>query len=135
MRKRKLIVVLAGLTVVVAAGVVVLWPRPDRITRENYDRIRVGMNRAEVYTVLGPPRDYSTGPTLYVLDALYPHDIMQDPYPDQEVSWWGDTGEIDVYFSPSGVTAATFARALKGRKNVVGDLLWRAKRQWRRWFP
>jgi hypothetical protein len=37
-------VVLAVLAVVVAAGVVVLWPRPDRVTPENYACIRVGMN-------------------------------------------------------------------------------------------
>ena len=44
MRRRTLLVALAGLAVVVAAGVVVLWPRPapEQITRENYDRIRVG---------------------------------------------------------------------------------------------
>jgi hypothetical protein len=35
MRRRKLVVVLAGL---VAAGTVVLWPRSERITQENYDR-------------------------------------------------------------------------------------------------
>ena len=60
MRRRKLLVVLAGLAVV-AAGVVVLWPRPDRITRENCDRIRPGMTRAEVEAILGPPDDYRTG--------------------------------------------------------------------------
>jgi hypothetical protein len=37
MRRRKLLVALAGLAVVVAAGVVVLWQQnqPDRVTREN----------------------------------------------------------------------------------------------------
>jgi hypothetical protein len=67
MRRRKPLVALAGLAVVVAAGVVVLWPRtaPERITRENYDRIRNGMSRAEVEAILGPPRDYSTGPLQY----------------------------------------------------------------------
>jgi hypothetical protein len=42
MRRRTLLVVLAGLAGVVAAGVVVLWPLPDGITREDYDRIRPG---------------------------------------------------------------------------------------------
>jgi hypothetical protein len=43
MRRRKLLVAmvgLAGLAVVVAAGAVVFWPRPNRITQENFDRIR-----------------------------------------------------------------------------------------------
>ena len=61
MRRRKLIA-LAGLAVLVAAGAFVLWPRPDRITRANYDRIRMGMSRAEVEAILGPPGDYTTGP-------------------------------------------------------------------------
>jgi hypothetical protein len=47
-RRRTLLVVLAGLAVVVAAGVVVLWPRADRVTRENFRRIETGMSRADV---------------------------------------------------------------------------------------
>jgi hypothetical protein len=40
MRRRKLLVALAGLAVVVMVGVVVvLWQQEDRITRENFDRI------------------------------------------------------------------------------------------------
>jgi outer membrane protein assembly factor BamE (lipoprotein component of BamABCDE complex) len=55
MRMRKLLVALAGLAVVVAAGVVALWPQPLRATWENYDSIREGMTRAEVVAILGPP--------------------------------------------------------------------------------
>jgi hypothetical protein len=63
MRRRTLLVALAGLPVVVAAGAVVLWPRtPSRITLENCNRIREGMSRAEVEAILGPPGDYRTGP-------------------------------------------------------------------------
>jgi hypothetical protein len=50
-----------GLAVVVAVGVVVLWPRADRITKENLGRIRLGMSAAEVEVVLGPPGDYRSG--------------------------------------------------------------------------
>jgi hypothetical protein len=52
-----------GLAVVVAAGVVVLWPQPQpssRVTRENFDRIHDGMSRAEVEAILGPRGDYRT---------------------------------------------------------------------------
>src|SRR6516164_10518508 len=63
MRRRTLLVVLAGLAGLVAAVVVVLWPRPSlRITLENCKRIREGMSRAEVEAILGPPGDYRTGP-------------------------------------------------------------------------
>jgi hypothetical protein len=63
MRRRTLLVVLAGLAV--AAGVVV-WPRtaPVRITPENCDLICKGMIEAEVESVLGPPGDYRTRPTV-----------------------------------------------------------------------
>jgi hypothetical protein len=60
MRRRKLLVALA-LAVAVAAAAVVLLPRPDRIAREDYDRIRPGMTRGEVEAILGPPGDYRTG--------------------------------------------------------------------------
>jgi hypothetical protein len=40
MRRRKLLVVLAGPAVAVAAGVVVLWPGPERITEANAHRIQ-----------------------------------------------------------------------------------------------
>jgi hypothetical protein len=35
MRRRKLLVALAGPAVVVAAGAIVMWPRQDRITKAN----------------------------------------------------------------------------------------------------
>jgi hypothetical protein len=47
MRRRKLLVALAGLAVVVAAGVVVLCPRPERITLENLHGIRMGLSLAD----------------------------------------------------------------------------------------
>ena len=64
MRRRNLLVVLAGLAVVVAAGVVVVWSRKDLITRDRYDRIQAGMTRTKVEAILGgPPGDYRTVPT------------------------------------------------------------------------
>jgi hypothetical protein len=65
MRRRKLLVALAGLAVVGAAGAVVLWRRSAHVTRASCDRIRVGMSRAEVEAILGgPPGDYRAGPTV-----------------------------------------------------------------------
>ena len=58
MRRRKLIAAVG----LVAVGAFVMWPRMDRITRENFDRISKGMSRAEVEAILGPPGDYSGGP-------------------------------------------------------------------------
>jgi len=64
MRRRTLLVALAGLAVVVAVGVVVLWPRADRITEANFERIRVGMSRTDVEAILGPPGDFRTDESI-----------------------------------------------------------------------
>jgi hypothetical protein len=65
MRRRTLLVALAGLAVVVAAGAVVLWPGPDRITLENLHEIRMGLSLAEVEAILGPAGDYCTAPARF----------------------------------------------------------------------
>jgi hypothetical protein len=63
MRRKKLLAALAVLAVVLAAGAFVLWPPPERVTWENFERISVGMSRADVVAILdGPPGDYTTGP-------------------------------------------------------------------------
>jgi hypothetical protein len=55
-----------GLGVVIAAGAVVgfvLLPQPLRLTQSDFDRLRVGMSRTEVESILRcPPGDYTTAP-------------------------------------------------------------------------
>jgi hypothetical protein len=63
MRRRKLIAAV-GLAVLVAVGVFVLWLRPGRVTRENFERLKEGMPPAEAKAILGPPGDYTTGPCI-----------------------------------------------------------------------
>jgi hypothetical protein len=70
MRRRKLLVALAWLAVVVAAGVVVLWPRENRITQENCDRIKEGMSQAEVEAILGPSGDTQHDSLQLLADTL-----------------------------------------------------------------
>jgi hypothetical protein len=134
MRRQKLLVALAGLAVVGAAGAVVLWPRPDRITRENYDRIRVGMSRAEVYTVLGPPGEYSTGDAKA---SGLPEPPMLTEDLRQAISleeWFGDRAAIGVYFDGAGNVTSARCWLLKPIDHgPLGNLLWRLK-HWRRWF-
>jgi hypothetical protein len=70
MRSRKLLAALAGLAVVVAAVVVVLWQAPtSRLTLENLGHLREGMTRAQVEAILGAPGDYRTGPLEFVGQA------------------------------------------------------------------
>jgi hypothetical protein len=134
MRRRTLLVLLAGLAVVVAARVIVLWQQPDRITRENCDRIREGMTRAEVEAILGPPGDYTTWPT----------DITRWPrgtdwrMGDLFAEWRGDEGRILVLLDQDdGLVHSDgiFAPSSPRQVNPLYALIWRAKRQWHRWFP
>jgi hypothetical protein len=102
MRRRKLLVTLAGLAVVVAVGVFVPGPSPEPslVTRENFDRIKGGMSRADVEAILGPPGDYRTGPVQgvlvwdLILDATTCHDQCTNG-----CAWVRDTGWVRVEFN------------------------------------
>jgi hypothetical protein len=162
MRKRTLLVALAGLTVVVAAGVVVLWPRASsRVTPENFDRIRKGMTQQEVEAVLGPPGDYRTGlgeagvdrtglgEHGVVVDVQNMYWVPDDPdstlpnwgrnlaTPEEPASWatWStDSFEIVTHFDHSGGVAHLWGYPRRTTQGPVANLLWRLKRQWHRWF-
>jgi hypothetical protein len=150
MRRRKLIAAVVGLAVLVVVGAFVLWPQTDqgdRITRENYNYIKIGMSRAEVEAILGPAGDYATGslrfagPTLRVFSG--------EPSPPSEyvlsvrdaegydiVRWRNDTGILTVYFDRTGqVFTKGFFHVERVEQGPLDNLLWRAKRLWRRWFP
>jgi hypothetical protein len=151
MRRLKRRWVVAGLVVLAAAGAVTLWPRPERITRENYECIRDGMSRAEVEAVLGPPGDYRTapteappllggdfGPALIVMhstaiDAIEIHSAATTPV--EKLVWHGDQGNIKVWIDSDGVASRSFSVRQKVAQSHLDNLLWRAKRQWRKWFP
>jgi hypothetical protein len=137
MRKWKLLVVLAGLAVVTAAGVVV-WPRPNRVTAENVERLRVGMTRNEVEAIIGLPGDHSTQETVVMpmTSTSWTDVIGETNRNERKDRWIGDDTWVDVAFDKTG--QVTWMQL--GKRNVVdhglfGNLLWRAKRQWHRWFP
>ena len=139
MRKRwRWLLALAGLVVLVA-GASVLWPRADRITQENFDRINDGMSQAEVEAILGPPGDFRTLPPAPV-DATHQLPIdTTDPTDESihEVRWFGDKGWIVVGFTNNDqvTSVASFDAASEIPNGHLDNLLWQAKRQWRRWFP
>ena len=144
---------LAALAVLVTAGAVALWPsRPNQITKENRDRIKEGMSRAEVEAILGPPGDYRTG--------LGERESIGNPFWDPDLTdyepvmatwrpvrgsqgpsltagtWKCDSIEILVMTDDESgrvVYADAFARRSAG--SPLQNVLWRAKRQWHRWFP
>jgi hypothetical protein len=147
MRRRTLFLVLAGLAVVVAAGVVVLWPRPepDRVTwayfvtLENCRRCGRGMTCKEVEAILGPPGDYSTGPTSDPISPFRQVRTFDDGMPWPQLTpteWKGDKAIVVVFFDATGnAIESQFAAVYKRDQHPLDNLLWRAKRQWRRWFP
>jgi hypothetical protein len=50
--------------------------------------------------------------------------------------WQGDWGEIVVKFDSEGTAiAAGFFDCYRVDPGPLGNLLWRIKRQWHRWFP
>jgi hypothetical protein len=157
--------VLVGLAVVV---VVVLWPRTQWISQENFDRITEGMSRAEVEAILGgPPGDYRTVRTVTELCPRSSEIDAEASKADRnrtlaegevEADWYGNQGIVRVWFT-SGVTAwgrtavpargqpaisaseppdlpfKSFDRTIAFKQDPLDNLLWRAKRQWHRWFP
>ena len=135
MRRRKLLVVLAGLAVLVAAGAVVLWPEPpSRITRENFDRVREGMTQAEVEAILGPPGDYRTrlGDTKFHegwLTDLDEYDptiaTWRRPISGGSViaDWVGDTIRVQVYADDTRGVALSSAVERRRNGHALDDLL------------
>jgi hypothetical protein len=146
MRKRKLLLVLAGLAVL-AVGALVLWPKPEaeRIKREKFERIREGMSRADVEAILGPPGDYTSAPVRPLNDyteSAFGPPVATRPggnWYDQGTyaNWETDAATVLVHFSGVGrVDFAIYYRNwLADDQSALAHLLWRAKRQWHRWFP
>jgi hypothetical protein len=124
MRHRNLFLVLAGLTVL-AVEAIVLWPREDRITRENCDHIRKGMSLDEVEAILGPPGDYRTGPT----NGGSPFFVKE------RYRWSGDTAEIEMRLDSSKrADQVSCWPANRVAQDPIANAIWRLTRQWRRWF-
>ena len=146
MRRRKLLVALAGLAVVVTAGVVVLWPtRPNRVTRENYDRIQIGVTRVEVEAILGPPGDYATVPFDDGRSEVDPSDLysrvvlsfslLDDASNRVRACWSGNDYLIVITFDPKSVVISKgCTEQLRIEQGPLRNAVWRLKRQWHRWF-
>jgi hypothetical protein len=135
MRRRTLLVVLVvAVLMLVGLGVFVLWPRPDRITAENYGRLYKGMSRFAANSILGASGDHATGPTS--CDPTYLVIIAMRSPEDGAQFWIGDTGQIALFYDREGcVETMEFTPCVPKQIGPLDKLLWRAERQWRYWFP
>jgi hypothetical protein len=133
MRRRKLLVAIAGVAVLVAAGVVALWPLPQptvRVTFEKYGRIANNdvTTVPEIEALLGgPPGDYTTGPTDESSVSLGTGARV--------VAWYTDDGHIVVQADADGRVGGVGFMPPKKTSGVLNTLRWRARRLWRLLFP
>jgi hypothetical protein len=92
-RRRFLFLSLAAAVVALAIGVWLLWPR-TAITRENAEKIRLGMTLAEVEAILGGPPGNYTG-VFFKRDVSVPLTVEGSAGRQQ----WTDTrGVVIVFF-------------------------------------
>jgi hypothetical protein len=110
-----------------------LWPRAERIIRENYDRIRMGMNWTEVADVLGPPGDFTTG-RIWPPPAA--RGLLDVDRGTDAAEWKTDRILVRVEFTARGTVVGRMC-ALTSRieQGPIENLLWQLKRQWHGWFP
>jgi hypothetical protein len=141
MRRRTLLVVLVGLAVVVAAGVVAVWlqSQPDRITQANFERIRDGMTRAEVAAILGPPGDFRTQESIFLEPPTTDRTVHYPPPGPPIVAydqWISDSHVASIAFCPASclVEAKWFMDNVPIEQSVFETALWRLKRLWQRWL-
>jgi hypothetical protein len=137
MRKRKLWWLVGGLVLVVLAVVgFVAWRQPLPVTADSCAQVRQGMSRAEVESLLGPPGDYTTGPVLSIPLDWQIWGVKSDGGLGRlpTLQWHGDAGTIFIAFGSNKVVNKHFEPAQLQHQSLLENLLWRAERQWRRWF-
>jgi hypothetical protein len=128
MRKLSAAVILGIGLVLLRAFLALALPRPPRVTRANFERVKAGMSRADVEVVLGPPGDYTTGPTFIRCGGYV---WVPPPYTSAE-RWEGDEGLAFVCFDPADRVIGSFMYpADLVEENATRKLLWRLERRWK----
>jgi hypothetical protein len=134
--RRKLRWVLAGLAVAWVLAFLA-WPRSDPLRLENFQVLRIGMGKPEVYAVLGLPGDYLTRDAEY--DDGAARVFGQAPrYAHKEgvEVWKGDQAVFWVQFDAADhVSGATCIPLRLNDHGLLGNFLWRVKYQLWKCFP
>jgi hypothetical protein len=103
-RRGRLLICLTALGIAVAVGVYLLLPR-SAINHNNFERIRLGMARAEVEAILsGPGRDESTRAPVEDLrnERVISHGGVVGPGPFESPQWRSNDAVIWIYFDRDG---------------------------------
>jgi hypothetical protein len=135
MRKAKLVAVALLASLLVASGASAYLRQPSRITLESYHRIDLGMTVSQVEAILGPPGDYTSGPTSdsgWHETAIY----LSRHGPEPQLTWMTDSANIAVSFDSIGrADDKAFWRSQREEQTPLQNLCWLALREWRRRFP
>jgi len=103
------------------------------------------LGRTGVEAILGPAGDFSTGPL--VSDSFTTsgwssfHPVKESPICGDGgyvwlAMWTSDEVSVIVLFDKDGQPGIlTPIRVKRMEQGTFDNLLWRAKRQWHRWFP
>ncbi len=132
MWKRKLA---QWLLVTVSAVALVLWfARPSSLTRQQFNRIKVGMSRAQVEAILGPPGDYRSAESESDGSPRQPGDRFGDFGGGGSESWDTDTGIASVEFDSSqNVCGGHFWSTKRSRDDLAYNVAWRFIHRWAKW--
>ncbi len=110
----------------VAAKPILLPAGNPHITEANYDRIRWGMERDELETILGRPGDYRTRP----VSDFRTRSNLPGSLPEPDLEWLGDEATILVCLDAHGAVCGHQFRQKRPRPVGLFDLLrWR----WDHW--
>ena len=101
----------------------------DRALRQKYKQIEVGMTRADVVALLGPPGDQAVElpPRTWFSLGIGPANTYC-------VEWWTDQVEVIVSFDRPSDTVMAKDIGPCIRASLLEMTTDRAKRQWHRWF-
>jgi hypothetical protein len=133
-RKLKWMAVVLAVLVMGLGAALFLLPR-DRITRESWERIRLGMTEKEVEAILGEPgknmKDFFEG---IIIEGKIPYKVKGNPFQEGESSvygkiWLGRRGIMAIDFDLDWqVTRKTFREAHSADPTLIDNL-----RDWLGW--
>jgi hypothetical protein len=125
--RNRLIIAFGFLVALIVSGASVGFrSAPATITKENYDRIRLGMTRSEIEAILGPPGDYTTRPT----SDLWQYGMFFRLSLNESLIWRSDAGTLGIRFNDAGISSGKgWADTNPEDHGVIGNLRWRLERQ------